>query len=104
MDGASLLDRDPVPTAALRGGAPVDPFTAVRTAAWHWVEYMNGERELYDMTADPYQLTSRHKDPALIEASAALRPPRPAADLRRGQLPRAVTQPRLSANPSGAGA
>jgi len=31
-------------------------FHAVRTADWTYVEYFNGERELYDLRADPQQL------------------------------------------------
>jgi arylsulfatase A-like enzyme len=30
---------------------------AVRNPCWLYVEYMNAERELYDLSADPYQLT-----------------------------------------------
>jgi arylsulfatase A-like enzyme len=40
------------------------PYMAVRTESWIWVEYDSGERELYDLVADPYQLESRHADPA----------------------------------------
>src|SRR3546814_1001749 len=31
-------------------------FNALRTADWTYVEYFNGERELYDLQADPQQL------------------------------------------------
>lgn len=31
-------------------------FHAIRTADWTYVEYGNGERELYDLKADPHQL------------------------------------------------
>ena len=73
MDGRSLLDRDPVPAPALRGRRHGHrPFTAVRTRAWEWVEYPNGERELYDVVRDPYQLTSRHADPRLAAVRTQL--------------------------------
>ena len=38
----------------------------MQSGRWVWVEYTNGEKELYDMINDPYQLTSRHKDPSLM--------------------------------------
>lgn len=31
-------------------------FKALRTADWTYVEYFNGERELYDLKADPHQM------------------------------------------------
>ena len=48
-------------------GAPA--FEAVRTGTHKYVEYENGETELYDLEADPYELESLHEsaDPALIE-------------------------------------
>lgn len=47
-----------------RGGG--DPsFTAVRSPDdLVYVEHATGERELYDLRADPFQLDSRHDDPA----------------------------------------
>jgi len=42
-------------------------YFGVRDVArgYTWVEYETGERELYDLNADPFQLESRHADPAL---------------------------------------
>ena len=48
------------------------PFTAVRTENWVWVEYINGERELYDLVHDPYELSSRHAVPAYAGQRLAL--------------------------------
>lgn len=42
-------------------------FFALRTAAYKYVEYATGERELYDLTTDPHELQSIHDT-----ASAAL--------------------------------
>jgi len=44
------------------------PYRAVRTTDRLYVEYDTGERELYDMRADPYQLESQHEtaDPEFI--------------------------------------
>jgi N-acetylglucosamine-6-sulfatase len=44
-------------------------FGAVRTEAHKYVEYGNGEEELYDLTNDPYELESIHEtaDPSLAK-------------------------------------
>jgi len=56
---------------------PDDPPTAyfgVRDVArgYTWVQHETGERELYDLNVDPYQLDSRHDDPAYAELRAEL--------------------------------
>ncbi len=53
--------------AGVNGG-----FTALRTYRYIYVEYSNGERELYDLRSDPFQLQSRHADPAYASIRAAL--------------------------------
>jgi N-acetylglucosamine-6-sulfatase len=35
-------------------------YKAIRTARYFWVEHRNGDRELYDMSRDPFQLESLH--------------------------------------------
>jgi N-acetylglucosamine-6-sulfatase len=44
-------------------------FEAVRTETHKYVEYENGDIELYDLEADPYELESIHEsaDPVLVE-------------------------------------
>jgi arylsulfatase A-like enzyme len=53
------------------GGGPrqVPTYAAFRTGTYKYVEYDNGERELYDLSSDPYELESLHAsaDPAVIE-------------------------------------
>jgi N-acetylglucosamine-6-sulfatase len=44
---------------ASKTGRPA--YKAVRTSSQLWVEYANGERELYNLTEDPYELQSRHQ-------------------------------------------
>jgi len=55
---------------AITGVAPIDapPYLALRTEQYLYVEYANGERELYDMQTDPYQLQNlaATADPALL--------------------------------------
>lgn len=41
-----------VPTS----GKPVPPYRALRTERYTYVEYATGERQLYDLSADPFQL------------------------------------------------
>ncbi|MCC6222618.1 MAG: sulfatase [Thermoleophilia bacterium] len=50
-------------------------FLGLRTDRYLYVEYDSGERELYDLVLDPFQLESRHADPAFdaIEADLAAR-------------------------------
>jgi N-acetylglucosamine-6-sulfatase len=44
-------------------------YAAVRTEGYKYVEYGNGEEELYDLGADPYELESLYEtaDPSLLE-------------------------------------
>ncbi len=53
------------------GGVP--EFQAVRARDFLYVEYSTGERELYDLRSDPYELQSLHAtaDPALLRRLAA---------------------------------
>jgi hypothetical protein len=44
----------------------------VRTQRWTYVEHSTGERELYDLTADPYELRSLHADPRYAGVRTAL--------------------------------
>lgn len=64
-----LIERRQMETHELTGNAIID---AIRTAAHTYVEYGTGERELYDLQADPYQLDNRIRsaDPALVAALA----------------------------------
>lgn len=62
---AFLIERRQRETHELTGAAA---FDAIRTTDWLYVEYGSGERELYDLAADPHQLESRHDtaDPELV--------------------------------------
>jgi len=55
------------------GEAGPPGFEAVRTRRHKYVEYVTGDRELYDLEADPYELESLHDsaDPALAESLKA---------------------------------
>jgi arylsulfatase A-like enzyme len=47
-------------------------YTGIRTDRFVYIEYASGERELYDLQADPFQLESKHADPAYASVQADL--------------------------------
>ena len=53
------------------GGNP-PTYCAVRTERYKYVEYRTHEEELYDLQADPYELESKHADPAFAAIKAQL--------------------------------
>ena len=72
MAGRSSLALDPglaksrtllIEGAGLGGDKPA--FAAVRDPRWLYVEYQTGDRELYDLQNDPFELRSLHAAPAL---------------------------------------
>jgi N-acetylglucosamine-6-sulfatase len=76
LDGESLLPfvraaAAPGPPAILLEGPPqgtldsTPRFTGLRTRRYVYVEYSDGERELYDLRRDPYELANRASDPEL---------------------------------------
>jgi N-acetylglucosamine-6-sulfatase len=76
VDGQSLL---PVSTAVrpvlIETGPRPDGsrwYAAVRTPRFVYVEHSTGERELYDLQLDPWQLQSRHNAAAYQEIRASL--------------------------------
>jgi arylsulfatase A-like enzyme len=47
-------------------------FTAIRTERYTYAEHNNGARELYDLSDDPFELTSLHDSPAHAAVRAQL--------------------------------
>lgn len=56
LAGPSLTSE--LPEASLGADFTVPAYEGVRTLGHSYIEYENGERELYDLFADPYQLDS----------------------------------------------
>ncbi|MGH3027784.1 MAG: sulfatase-like hydrolase/transferase [Gaiellaceae bacterium] len=100
-DGRSFLGLLPTPNAAWRPDvlvenrksttAPQVPsYCVVRNATHTYVQYGTGEEEIYDMAADPDQLTNRARSPALRKSLVSFRrrtlalcnPPPPGMTLR----------------------
>lgn len=85
VDGLNLLPVLEDPSASLReavfldyvGDAHVTGWSAVRTEGFVYVEYVTGERELYDLAGtvgdpDPFQLENRVGDPAYAAVAGEL--------------------------------
>jgi len=59
--------RDSLVLQIYGGAERQPPWVGVRTQDWKYVEYITGERELYDLVVDPYELESRHGEAGLID-------------------------------------
>jgi N-acetylglucosamine-6-sulfatase len=71
QDGGKELGRDLLIDNSPGNGH----FDGIRTRNYKYAEYTNGDRELYDLRKDPYELESQHANPAYdaIKASLAAR-------------------------------
>jgi arylsulfatase A-like enzyme len=79
-EGRSLLPLLEGSTVAWRSdflvehiGAVAPPFCEVRTERYMYTAYATGEEELYDLKADPFELSNRARDPALASTLRSLR-------------------------------
>jgi arylsulfatase A-like enzyme len=54
-------------------GSKIPEFYAVRTADWKYVEYSTGEKELYDLINDPYELENLANKPQQAEIQQQLK-------------------------------
>jgi arylsulfatase A-like enzyme len=52
---------------------PVPDYAAIRDTRYLYVEYKNGQRELYDLATDPHELVSQHNNPAFASIKVGLK-------------------------------
>jgi N-acetylglucosamine-6-sulfatase len=74
MDGRSLLPiaRDRLLFWGRDLLLETPTYSAIRTPRWKYAEHVNGEKELYDLLADPNELASHHNDPRYAGVQSAL--------------------------------
>jgi hypothetical protein len=60
------------PLPALPLGQAVMPYQAIHTGRYVLIQYITGERELYDLAVDPWQIASKHLDPRYLRTQLAL--------------------------------
>ncbi len=53
-------------------GGRIPTYCAVRTKRWKYVYYIDGERELYDLKHDPYELEDLAEDPTAADTTSRL--------------------------------
>jgi N-acetylglucosamine-6-sulfatase len=65
---------EPSDGAAIPGAKPNPAYVGLRTRRFKYVEYTDGERELYDLASDPHELENLQAkaDPALLARLAAI--------------------------------
>jgi arylsulfatase A-like enzyme len=77
-DGLSLLPlwrdggREPGRDLLIDNTPGAAHFDAIRSRNYLYAEYANGDRELYDLRRDPYELQSQHANPAYNAVKALL--------------------------------
>ena len=53
--------------------APIENYLGVRLGPYKYIEYATGDRELYDLTKDPYEVNNRVTDPRYDRVQAFLK-------------------------------
>ncbi len=74
MDGRSLIALARNPGLERHRGVLIEEptFKAIRTERYLYAEYTTGEKELYDLKNDPYELQSRDQAPAYVRTRSQL--------------------------------
>lgn len=71
LDGDQTQTRDHLLLGVVRSNTIPD-YWAIRTPDLKYVELKTGEKELYDLVADPYEMDNRSGDPAYADQESAL--------------------------------
>ena len=69
--GRELLIEEPGSLAGAQAWGP--GFEAIRTERYVYAEYTTGEKELFDLQTDPFELHSRHSAPAYAAVKTQLK-------------------------------
>jgi N-acetylglucosamine-6-sulfatase len=73
LDGSAKSFDRPILLESGPGGGALNPvYHAIRTPRYVYVEYDTGDRELYDLQVDPYELDNRASDPAMAPVRTEL--------------------------------
>jgi N-acetylglucosamine-6-sulfatase len=70
LNGSAVARQEVFEMFGTQPNVDVPPWSGLDTTAasplgrWHYVEYATGERELYDLAADPWELVNRIHDPS----------------------------------------
>jgi N-acetylglucosamine-6-sulfatase len=74
LDGRNLLPfaRNPLLHSGRDLLLETPTYAAIRTPGWLYAEHVTGERELYDLFRDPYELSSLHMNPRYERIKADL--------------------------------
>lgn len=62
----------PISDAGISAPAPPRNFSGIRAGRYKYIEYTNGERELYDLRTDPAELQNRIHNPAWRRVATSL--------------------------------
>jgi N-acetylglucosamine-6-sulfatase len=75
LSGSGNWPADRGVLAEINAGGPGTQYAAIRTSRYVYVEYNDGEKELYDLRHDPFEKTNKAGHPAyaLVEADLAQR-------------------------------
>jgi arylsulfatase A-like enzyme len=72
LNGTASAWRTSFAIEHVAAGSP-PTYCAIRTTTHKYIRYSTGEEELYDLVADPFEMQSRHADPAFAAIKAQLR-------------------------------
>lgn len=72
LEGFSGPSDVPPVGASISATAPIKSFSGLRAGRYKYVEYTNGESELYDLKADPAELHNRIANPAWRRVASRL--------------------------------